>query len=144
MLLRRWLSIKPALVQCFVFARLCSIAADLVLLTAGGDYKPTSTQWLLHVEPASLVLASIHSVLVSTSCYRYQHAGGTGTMFWIKATVCDAGPRSARRQTRHGNPILGYCWLSVVDSGQTLAQNWVNVSCLTSCTIESAEQKYRN
>ena len=45
-------------------------SAGLVLLnTAGDDYKPTPTQCLLNVESASLVLASIHSVLVSTSCW---------------------------------------------------------------------------
>ena len=45
-------------------------------LTAGRDYKPTPTQCLLNVGPASLMLASIHSVLVSTSFCRYLHAGG--------------------------------------------------------------------
>ena len=44
-------------------------SAGLVLLnTAGDDYKPTPTQCLLNVGSASPVLASIHSVLVSTSC----------------------------------------------------------------------------
>ena len=46
------------------------IAAGLVVLTAGGDYKPTPTQCLLNVGPASLVLASIYSALVSNSCWR--------------------------------------------------------------------------
>ena len=54
--------------------------APLVVLTAGGEYKPTPTRWLLNVGPASPVLASTHSALVSTSCGRYQLAGGTGTM----------------------------------------------------------------
>ena len=44
--------------QCF--AGLRSIAAGLVVLTAGGDYKLTPTQCLLNVGPASPVLASIH------------------------------------------------------------------------------------
>ena len=65
---RRCPSIKPALVQRIVFAGLSSIAAGLVVLTAGGDYMPTLTQCLLNVGPASPVLASIHSALVSTSC----------------------------------------------------------------------------
>ena len=44
-------------------------SAGLVLLnTAGDDYKPTPTQCLLNVGPASPVLSSIHSILVSTSC----------------------------------------------------------------------------
>ena len=70
---RRWLSIKTALLQRFVFAGLRSIAASLVVLTAGGDYKPTPNQCLLNVGPASPVLASIHSALVSTSCWPYRH-----------------------------------------------------------------------
>ena len=58
------------------------IAAGLVLLnTAGGDYKPTPTRCLLNVGPASPVLASIHSVIFSTSSCRYLHAGSTGTCF---------------------------------------------------------------
>ena len=61
-----------------VLAGLRSIAAALVLLTAGGDYKSTSTQCLFNVGPASPVLASIQSALVSASCWRYRHAGGTG------------------------------------------------------------------
>ena len=51
---------------------------SLVVITAGGEYKPTPTQCLLIVRPASPVLASIHSVLVSTSCWRFRDAGGTG------------------------------------------------------------------
>ena len=44
-------------------------SAGLVLLnTAGGDYKPTPIQCLSDVGPASPVLASIHSVIVNTSC----------------------------------------------------------------------------
>ena len=30
----------------------------------------------------------------------------------------------------HVDPMLGWCWPSVVDGGPTLAQHWVNVSCL--------------
>ena len=79
--LRSWPSIKPALAQRLVFAGLHSIAAGMVLLPAGGNhYKPTLTQCLLNVGPISSVLASIHSVLVSTSFCRCRHAGSTGTM----------------------------------------------------------------
>ena len=66
--LRRWPTIKPALIQRLVFAMLRLIVTGLVLLTAGGDDKLTPTQCLLNDRPASPVLASIHSVLVSTSC----------------------------------------------------------------------------
>ena len=64
--------------------RVSWVAADLVLLTAGGDYKPTPTQCLLNIGPASQMLASIHSIQVSTSCCRYRHAGGMGTMLRTK------------------------------------------------------------
>ena len=56
---RLWTSIKTTLAQYIVLAG-----------HAGGEYKLKTTQWLLNVEPASPVLASIHSVLVSTSCWR--------------------------------------------------------------------------
>ena len=104
----RWPSIKTALVQSLVFAELRSIAAGLVILTAGGEYKPTSTQCLLNVGPASPVLASIYSALVSTSCWRYRHDG-------LNQSWTHIGPP---------------CLLSIVDGGSTLAQHWVNVSCL--------------
>ena len=76
--LRRWPGIKTALVQRLVFAGSCN--TGLVVLTASGNYKPTLTECLLNVGPALPVMASIYSALVSTSCWRYRHAGGTGTM----------------------------------------------------------------
>ena len=60
-------------------------AAGLVVHTAGGEYKPTPTQCLLNIGPASPVLASIHSALVSTPSWRYWYAGGTGTILCTKA-----------------------------------------------------------
>ena len=51
--LRRLPIIKAALVQRLMFAGLRSIAASLVVLTAGGDYKLTPTRCLLNVGPAS-------------------------------------------------------------------------------------------
>ena len=70
---------------------LLGTAAGLVLLTASDDYKPTPTQCLSNVGAASPVLASIHSVLVSTSCCRYLHADGTDMMLWTKAGSMLAG-----------------------------------------------------
>ena len=67
-------ALKPALVQRLVFAGLRSIAAGQVVLTAGGDYKPTLTQCLLNVGPASLVLVCIHLALVGTLCWGGAHA----------------------------------------------------------------------
>ena len=84
--LRRWPSIKPALVRRLVFAGSCvQLHAGLVVLTAGGEYKPTLTQCLLNVGPTLLVLASIHSALVSTSCWQLRHAVGTVMMLSTKA-----------------------------------------------------------
>ena len=62
--------VGPTLYKCFTNVLcLLGIAACLALLnTAGDDYKLTPTQCLLNVGPATPVLASIHSVLVSTSC----------------------------------------------------------------------------
>ena len=34
------------------------------------------------------------------------------------------------QKTRHVDPMLGYCWPSVEGGGPSLAQQWVNVSCL--------------
>ena len=62
--LRCWPSIKPALFLCLMFTELRSIADGLVVLTAGGNYKPTLTQCLLNVGPGSQMLAGILSSLV--------------------------------------------------------------------------------
>ena len=51
---RRWTNIEPTLAQYIELAG-----------HAGGEYKPTPTQCLLNVGPASPMLASIHSVLHS-------------------------------------------------------------------------------
>ena len=45
--LQRWPSIKPALLQCLLFAGLRSKHVGMVVLTAGGECKPTPTQCLL-------------------------------------------------------------------------------------------------
>ena len=58
-------SVVPTLYKCYTNVLcLLGIAAGLVLLA---DYKPKPTQCLLNVGPVSPVLASIHSVLISTS-----------------------------------------------------------------------------
>ena len=77
---RHWPSIKPALVQCLVFAGLRSIAADLVVLTVGSNDKATPIQCLLNAGSASQVLASICSALVSAS------AGGTGMLAVLRCS----------------------------------------------------------
>ena len=32
-------------------------------------------------------------------------------------------------KTRHVDPMLDYCWPSVVDGGPTLVEHWVNKLC---------------
>ena len=56
---KRWADVVQMLYKCFVFAGNSS--------WSGRDYKPTPTQCLLNVGPASPVLASRHSVLMSIS-----------------------------------------------------------------------------
>ena len=72
---RRWAGVVQMLYKFFVFGGNSS--------WSGGDYKPTPTQFLLNVGPASPVLASRQSVLMSTSfvtiCNRLRRF----------ATICD-------------------------------------------------------
>ena len=103
---RRWPSIKLALVQRHVFAGLRSIAAGLVVLTTGGDYKPTLTQCLLYDGP---VLASIHSVLVSTSCWRYRHDALNQS--WVNVSPPSVTLAHIQRGAKH----------------KTVTQYWANV-----------------
>ena len=79
----------PALFQNLVLA---GLRAVMLVVTAGGEYKPTPTQCLLNVGPASPVLGRIHSALVSTSCGRYRHDILSQSWVNIGTAVCDAGP----------------------------------------------------
>ena len=141
--LRRWPIIKPALVQRLVFAGLRSIAAGLVVLIAGGDYKPSPTQCLLNVGPASPVLASIHSALLSTSCWRYRHDA-------LNQSWVDVGPPSvtlAHIQCGAKQKTVTQYWANV----GSMSRRWVNISpalgqrlvfagAACDCTIETAGQ----
>ena len=49
--------------------RVARLRVGLLVVTTGGEYKTTPTQCLLNARPASPVLRSIHSALVSTSCW---------------------------------------------------------------------------
>ena len=60
-------SIKPALFRVWWAARAAGLAVHDAVC---GEYKPTPTQCLLNVGSALPMLASIHSLLVSTSCWR--------------------------------------------------------------------------
>ena len=123
--LRRWPCIKPALVQRLVFAGLCSFNCSWSGITycwrrLQADTDPMSVKCWASVAGAS----------------QYPFSPSQYFMLPVRAQCfepkldCDAGPHSAWRQTRHAYPILGQCWLSVVDGGPTLVQHWVNVSCL--------------
>ena len=65
-----WSNSDPLQTSTGSIPRVCW-TVGLAVHTAGGEYKPTPTQYLFIVGPASLVLANIHSALVSTSCWRY-------------------------------------------------------------------------
>ena len=123
---RRWAGVLQMLYNFFTFAGNSSWSGD--------DYKPTLTQCLLNVGPASPVLASRHSVLISTSFCGCMHAGGAVTMLWTKA-----GLMLARRLWQRGvkHETVTQYWANVdVDGGPTIARHWVNVSCLTACRID--------
>ena len=92
-----------------VFAGLRSIAAVLVVLSAGDDYKPSPTQYLLNVGPASPVLASIHSALVRTSCWRYLHDALNKS--WVIAGPPSVTLAHIQRGTEH-NTVTQY-WANV-------------------------------
>ena len=72
MLVQCWPSVcnaGPASNQHCFNASYLLIAADLVVLTTRGDYKPTQIQFLLKVGPASPWLASSHSALVTSQYF---------------------------------------------------------------------------
>ena len=69
----------------------------------------------------------------------------------------NAGPLSAHWSSTGSTPRVCWAvfnslnpkhlyniWLSVVDGGPTLAQHWVNVSCLTACTIDTHDRPHRH
>ena len=62
---QRWPSIKSALVQRLMVA---GLRTGLLVVTAGDEYQSKLTQCLLNAGPASQVLGSIHTAVVSTSC----------------------------------------------------------------------------
>ena len=75
----------------------------------------TPTQCLLNVGPASLVLASIHLVLGSTSCWRYRHAGSTGMVL-----LPNAGLMLALR-------LVTLAHIQCGAKHDTVTQYWANV-----------------
>ena len=105
------------------------MAAGLVLLNAtGGDYKPTLTQCLINVGPASPVLATRHSKTLNQN--------------WVNVDP----PSVMLSHIQHVaklNTVTQY-WANggIVHGGPTLAQHWVNVSSLTACTIQSGGEKW--
>ena len=87
-------------------------SAGLVLLnTAGDDYKPTPIQCLLNVGPASPVLASIYSVLVSTLCHLHIFCLFLNFFFFLQMSyiyiytftvhaIYSTGPKKTRQYVR--------------------------------------------
>ena len=126
--LRYFPSINPALVQRLVFAGSCvQLHAGLVVLTASGtnrpEYKPTPPQCLLNAGPASLVLASIHSALVSG------HAVGTGMMLWIKAGLMLAHCPHIQRGAKH-NKVTQY-WANVGSAWRTVGKHYLSIGSMS-------------
>ena len=107
--------ITPALVQRLVFARLHLRER----LSASAYCKATPTQCLLNVGPASPVLASIHSALVNTSCWRYRHEALNRGWF-----------NNGRPSVTLAHIQCGAKHDSVIEGGPKLAQHWVNSLCL--------------
>ena len=83
----------------------CNISWSGIVLTAGGNYKPTPTQCLLNVGTALPVLASIHIALVGTSCWRYWHDALSQS--WVNVGPPSVTLAHIQRGAEHGNPILG-------------------------------------
>ena len=77
MLAHRLRRVQPSKHKCFVFAGNGSWSGiPYCCRQLQSDTDPMSVKCWASVA----VLANIHSVLVSTSCCRYLHTGGTGTM----------------------------------------------------------------
>ena len=106
-----------------------------VLFVGGGvstEYKLTPIQCMLNVGPASQVLGSIHSALVSTSLMLWTKAGlMLARRLWRWPTFSAKHDTVARYRANVGSALY-----------PTLAQHWINVSCSTACTIESAGEKW--
>ena len=43
------------------------------------------------------------------------------------------------KQTRHIDSMLDQCWPNVLDGGPTLAQHWIDVSCLLGQYLTSVD-----
>ena len=73
------------------------------------EYNLTPIQCLLNVGPASPVLGRIHSAVVSTSCWRYQHDA-------LKQIWVNAGP-----------PSMTLAHIQRGAKHNTVTQYWANV-----------------
>ena len=126
-----------------------SIAIGLVVLTAGGEFKLTPTQCLLNVGPTSPVLASIHSALVSTSCWRNRHDALNQS--WVNVGPPCVTLAHIQRGAKHDTVTqywAQYCRQGANISpalGQRLVFAGVTSAASTStCTIETAGQTERD
>ena len=93
--------------------------------STGGEYKPTPTQCLLDVGPASPVLASIHSTLGLlgrlTSCWLY-YRHDAFNQSWVNVGPPSVTLANIQRGAKH-NTVTQY-WANV---GQR-RRLWANIS----------------
>ena len=84
------------------------------------EYQLTPIQCMLNVEPASPVLGSIHSAVVSTSCLRYQH--DSWNQSWVNVGPPSVTLAHIQRGAKHD---------TVINTGLMLGQRrrrWANIS----------------
>ena len=117
--LQRLPSINPALGQHIV---LSVIVAWEGLPCKWVNPSRISTTTLQRFQPQPL------SHIIRSRCFSSHLIHSVAFDVHFVLFTCIVG--STRQQTRHIDPMLGQCWASVVDGGPTLAQRWVDVSCL--------------
>ena len=122
---RHWGDVVQMLYKCFVFAGNSSWSGIAYCWRQADTDSMSVKCWVTGSDTGQYPLSSSQYIkLPVPACWWYGHDALNQS--WVK--------------TRNGNPILGDCLLSVVDCEPTLAQHWVNLSCLTACTIESADR----
>ena len=100
-----------------------SIQHWTVLSVGGGvspEYKLTPIQCLLNFGPALPVLGRIHSALVSTSCWRYQHDALNQS--WGNVGPLSVTPAHIQRGAKH-DTVTQY-WANV----GSVSRRWANIS----------------
>ena len=83
------------------------------------ECKLTPTQCLLNVWPAPPVLASIHSAIVSTSCWQYRH--GALNQSWVNVGPPSVTLAQIQRGAKHDT--LTQYWANVGSASWTVGQH---------------------